>query len=178
MRRRNWKLKKLKLNPVDTSETTEGWSGIDVLWQDFRVRRENANGYIVYTSCVRKARKKLQCMEVSRNEQPGMPPSCQDKKEGLGCWLCCTVVIIPRDCHLKASPWEVHYFPCQYCSLSFYTRKKRPPGLKRPGWVIIVSFLFQAYHLSKGFCFSALWGNELSGEKGHRYCENYFSGVV
>lgn len=28
-------------------------------------------------------------MEVSSNERPGMSPSCQDKEEGLGCWLRC-----------------------------------------------------------------------------------------
>lgn len=49
--------------------------------------------------------------------------------------------------------------------------KKQPPGLRRPGWVIIASFLFQAYHLSKGFCFSALCGNELAGEKGKTICK-------
>lgn len=43
----------------------------------------------MYALCVREAGKKLQCMEVSSNERTGMSPSCQDKEEGLGCWLRC-----------------------------------------------------------------------------------------
>lgn len=52
------------------------------------MRRENANSHIVYALCVREAGEKLQSMEVSSNERPGISPSCQDKEEGLGCWLC------------------------------------------------------------------------------------------
>lgn len=66
------------------------------------MRKENANGCIVYALHVREAGEKLHCTEVSSNERPGMSPSCHDKKEGLGCWLCCRAVFIPRDFNLKA----------------------------------------------------------------------------
>lgn len=68
------------------------------------MRKENANGCVVYALHVGEDGEKLLCMEVSSNERPGMSPSCQDRNEGLGCWLCCRAGFVLRDFSLKAFP--------------------------------------------------------------------------
>lgn len=120
------------------------------------MRKENANSCIVYALHVREAGENLHCMEVSSNEWPGMPPSCQDKKEGLGCWLCCRAVFILRDFNLKAFPWEVHYLPCFPCSLSFSAQAKAAPSSRDQAASQWPRSSFQTYQLPKGFCLSAL----------------------
>ena len=93
-------------------------------------------------------------MEASSNERPGMSPSCQDEKEGLGCWLCCRAVFIPRAFRPFLGRFIISpVFPAVSCSLH---RQKWPPNSRYQAASWWPHSSFQTYQLLKGFCLSAL----------------------
>lgn len=86
-----------------------------------------------------------------------MSPSCQDKKEGLGCWLCCRALFIPRDFNQKVPLLGRFIISPVFPAVSHSVHgQKWPPNSRDQAASQWPHSSLQTYQLPKGFCLSAL----------------------
>lgn len=121
------------------------------------MRKQNANGYIVYASHVGEAEEKLHCLEVSSNERPGMSPSCQDKKRRAWVLALLPSCLYPKGLQSESLYWGGSLsllFSLQSHSLQ---GQKWLPSSRDQAALWWPCPPFQTYQLPKGLCLSVLW---------------------